>query len=67
MSITPNDLSFFFKNVQKSHIAASAFLDRFSDGPYNFIFFQELQGKVCQHVADINVPDSIEVFGTPIC
>ena len=66
MSITPNELSFFFKNVQKSHNAASAYLDRFSDGPYDFIFFQELQGKVYQRVTDINNPDGVEVFGTPI-
>ena len=66
MSITPNNLSFFFKNVQKSHNAASAFLDRFSDGPYDFLFFQELQGKMYRHVADINTPDGVEVFGMPI-
>ena len=33
MSITTADLSFFFKNVQKSHAAVSAYLDQFADGP----------------------------------
>ena len=66
MSITPHDLSFFFKNVQKSHIAVSAFLDQFSDGPFDFLFFQELQGKTYRCVADINDPLGLEVFGTPI-
>ena len=66
MSITPNDLSFFFKNIQKSHNAASAFLDRLSDGPYDFLFFQELQGKIYWRAADITSSTGLEVFGTPI-
>ena len=66
MSITPNELSFYFKNVQKSHNATSAFLDRYSDSPYDFLFFQELQGKIYRCIADINSPEGVEVFGTPI-
>ena len=66
MSITTNDLSFFFKNIQKSHAAVSAYLDQFSDGPYDFLFFQEIQGKLYQWVADIHFPEGIEVFGLPI-
>ena len=66
MSVTPNELSFFFKNVQKSHAAASANLNHFSDGPYDFLFFQELQGKIYRRVADINSSEGLEVFGTPI-
>ena len=66
MSLTTNDLSFFFKNVQKSHTAVSAYLDRFSDSPYDFLFFQEIQGKIYHHVTDIISQDGVEVFGLPI-
>lgn len=63
MSITTNDLSFFFKNIQKSHAAVSAYLNSFSNGLYNFLFFQEIQGKIYHHVTDINFPEGVEVFG----
>ena len=66
MSITTHNFPFFFKNIQKSHAAISAYLDAFSDGPYDFLFFQEIQGKSYHHVADINSPKGIEVFGIPI-
>ena len=66
MSLTTYELSFFFKNVQKSHLAVFTYLDQFSDGPYDFLFFQELQGKNYCQVADINMPNSTQVFGTPI-
>ena len=66
MSITTTGLSFFFKNIQKSHAAVSTYLNEFSDGPYNFLFFQEIQGKTYRHVADINHLQGLEVFGLPI-
>ena len=66
MSITTYNLSFFFKNVQKSHSAVSAYLDAFSDGPYDFLLFREIQGKTYWCVADINSPEGMEVFSLPI-
>ena len=66
MSIMTYDLSFFFKNIQKSHDAVSAHLNAFADGPYDFLFFQEIQSKTYHHVADINHLNGIEVFGLPI-
>ena len=66
MSIMPYDLSFFFKNIQKSHAAAAAYLYCFLYGPYDFLFFQELQGKTYHWVTDINSPEGMEVFGLPI-
>ena len=67
MSITTNDFSFFFKNVQKSHIAVSAFLNEFADGHYDFLFFfQEISRKIYWHAADINNPLGSEIFGCPI-
>ena len=38
-------------------------INAFSDGPYDFLFFQVIQGKIYHHVVDIN---RLEVFGLPI-
>ena len=66
MSITLDKFSFFFKNINKSHNAVSALLNEHTEGPYNFLFFQEISSKTTCNTADIDIAPGCEVRGLPI-